>query len=166
MRHSQACRRGWTSPPIPRNRLYDDSSAGFYRRRRRSAVVPAPVYYDLRRGLMAPAPYHALYGPGDIPPANRTEAESAAPHPVTAAFMAHGESQCFAEEECRRTVLPLYGSDRADRRPSQGRLFDHLKKTGQWDDTLIVAPATMAIILATTGWGRRNCSMRNRCAFR
>ena len=28
---------------------------------------------------MAPAPYHALYGPGDIPLANRTEAERAAP---------------------------------------------------------------------------------------
>ena len=36
---------------------------------------------------MAPAPYHALYGPGDIPPANRTEAERAAPHPVVVAVL-------------------------------------------------------------------------------
>ena len=87
---------------------------------------------------MAPAPYHALYGPGDIPPANRTEAERAAPHPVTAAFMIHGESQCFAEEECRRTVIPTYMGLIAQIDAHLGRLFEHLKKTGQWDDTLIV----------------------------
>ena len=87
---------------------------------------------------MAPAPYHALYGPEDIPPANRSAAERAALQPVIAAFMAHGESQCFAEEECRRTVIPTYMGLIAQIDGHLGRLFDYLKKTGQWDDTLIV----------------------------
>ena len=57
---------------------------------------------------MEPDPWHAMYDEDDILPANRDESERADPNPVYAAFMNHPESQCFAREEVRRTVIPTY----------------------------------------------------------
>lgn len=51
---------------------------------------------------IAPAPYHAMYGPEDVLPPNRSEAELVNSHPVVAAFMAHEESRNFARDEVRR----------------------------------------------------------------
>ena len=57
---------------------------------------------------VAPAPYHALYGPDDVPPAKRSAEELVDPHPVYAAFLDHPESVSFAKDEVRRTVIPTY----------------------------------------------------------
>ena len=90
---------------------------------------------------IAPAPYHALYGPEDIPAANRSQAERHNPHPVTAAFMAHGESLSFAEEACRRTVIPTYMGLIKQIDDHLGRLFNHLQQRGLWEQTMIVFTA-------------------------
>lgn len=90
---------------------------------------------------MAPAPYHNLYGPEDIPAANRSQAERDHPHPVTAAFMAHGESLRFAEDICRRTVIPTYMGLIQQIDDHLGRLFSFLEERGLWDNTMIVFTA-------------------------
>lgn len=87
---------------------------------------------------IAPAPYHALYGPDDVPPANRGAAERARPHPVHGAFMQHEDSETFARDAVRQAVIPPYMGLISQIDAHLGRLFDHLKARGLWDDTLIV----------------------------
>lgn len=87
---------------------------------------------------IAPAPYHAMYGPGDVPLAIRSEAERAAPHPVYAAFMRHLDSESFSRDDVRENVIPAYMGLISQIDAHLGRVFDHLKQTGAWDETLIV----------------------------
>ncbi|GLQ06949.1 alkaline phosphatase family protein [Sneathiella chinensis] len=87
---------------------------------------------------MAPAPYHAMYGKQDILPANRTDAEKAAPHPVVQAFMAHEESRNFSDEAKRRHVIPAYMGLISEIDDNIGRLMAFLDQQGRLDDTLIV----------------------------
>ncbi len=71
---------------------------------------------------IAPAPYHAMYRPEQVIPANRSEAEKTDPHPVMAAFMAHEESIAFSRDEVRETVIPAYyGPDQPGRPPCRAR---------------------------------------------
>jgi arylsulfatase A-like enzyme len=87
---------------------------------------------------IAPAPYHEMYGAQDVVPANRSTGERASPHPVVSAFMQHGESVCFAEEDCRNTVIPTYMGLVSEIDHHLGRLFEHMQETGIYDETLIV----------------------------
>ncbi len=87
---------------------------------------------------IAPAPYNDIYGPDQLLPANRNDKELTNVHPVTAAFMQHGESECFSQDECRRTVIPTYMGLVRQIDDHLQRLFDFLKARGRWDDTLIV----------------------------
>ncbi len=87
---------------------------------------------------IAPAPYHGLYSANQILPANRTQAERDAPHPVHAAFMAHEDSVTFAREETRRAVLPAYMGLIREIDDWLGRLFAFLEANGRMDDTMIV----------------------------
>jgi len=47
---------------------------------------------------IAPAPYHAMYGEGDVLPALRVADERADPHPVYAALMAMRPARSFARK--------------------------------------------------------------------
>jgi arylsulfatase A-like enzyme len=87
---------------------------------------------------MAPAPYHALYGAADLPPANRSDAERAAPHPVIGAFMQHDEAQAFARDEVRARVLPTYMGLVTEIDDHIGRLMRFLEEQGRLGDTLIL----------------------------
>ena len=87
---------------------------------------------------IAPAPYHAIHGANDIPPVNRHEREREDPHPVHAAFMAHGDSESFARDEVRRAVIPVYMGLIREIDDHMGRLFAFLREQGRLDDTLIV----------------------------
>ncbi|MEM7403711.1 MAG: sulfatase-like hydrolase/transferase [Pseudomonadota bacterium] len=87
---------------------------------------------------VAPAPYHALYDNAQVLPPNRTDAERDDPHPVMAAFMKHGESACFAEDECRETVIPTYMGLIRQIDDHLGRLMTFLEERGRLDDTMIV----------------------------
>lgn len=88
--------------------------------------------------FMAPAPWHAMYGPEHVLPAVRTDAERASPHPVMAAFMQHGESQHFARQETRDTVIPTYMGLISQFDHHIARVFAHLETLGQADNTVIV----------------------------
>ncbi len=87
---------------------------------------------------IAPAPYHAMYGPNSILAANRTEQEKDDPHPVVAAFMLHDESECFARQDCRETVIPTYMGLVRQLDDHIGRLTRFLEDSGRLDDTMIV----------------------------
>ena len=90
---------------------------------------------------MAPAPYHALYGPEDCLPLNRTESELADQHAVLAAYRQHEESVSFQRPDAAATVRPTYMGLIGQIDDWLGRLFAHLKKLGRFDDTLIVFTA-------------------------
>ena len=87
---------------------------------------------------VAPAPYHAIYGPEDVPDAVRGEAERARPNPVAAAFMRHGESLAFARDEVRATVIPAYMGLVRQLDDHIGRLMAFLAGRGRLADTMIV----------------------------
>jgi arylsulfatase A-like enzyme len=86
---------------------------------------------------MVPAPYHKMYGADDCLPLNRAESELADQHPVLAAYRQHEESQSFQRPEAPSIVRPAYMGLIGQLDDWLGRLFDHLKKLGRFDDTLI-----------------------------
>ncbi|BAQ71911.1 sulfatase [Pseudomonas sp. Os17] len=87
---------------------------------------------------IAPAPYHALYGPGQIIPAVRAAPGQLSDHPVYAAFRQHEESLNFSRDEVRLNVVPTYMGLIKQVDDQLGRLLDVLQSNGRWDDTLIV----------------------------
>ena len=54
------------------------------------------------------APYHALYGPADVLPVVRSDAEKADPHPILQAFQQERWSTAFSRPGARETVIPAY----------------------------------------------------------
>ena len=87
---------------------------------------------------MAPAPYHKMYGAKDCLPLNRDERELVDQHPVLAAYRQHEESQSFQRADAPDIVRPAYMGLIKQLDDWLGRLFDHLKKLGRFDDTLIL----------------------------
>ena len=87
---------------------------------------------------MAPDPWHAMYDENDIPAANRDEAERTSPNPVIAAFMNHPESLCFAREEVRRTVIPIYMGLISEIDHHVGRLLNALDGERLANNTIVV----------------------------
>ena len=87
---------------------------------------------------MAPAPYHKMYGAKDCLPLNRDERELVDQHPVLAAYRQHEESQSFQRPDAPDIVRPAYMGLIKQLDDWLGRLFDHLKKLGRFDDTLIL----------------------------
>ena len=90
---------------------------------------------------MAPAPYHNMYGAKDCLPLNRDKSELEGQHPVLAAYRQHEESVSFGRPDARATVMPTYMGLIRQIDDWLGRLFDHLRKAGRFDDTLIVFTA-------------------------
>ncbi len=87
---------------------------------------------------MVPEPYHAMYGPNHILPANRRDGEREATHPVVAAFMKHEDSRNFQREEVRQAVIPAYMGLVKQIDDHIGRLIAALEEQGRMDDTMIV----------------------------
>jgi arylsulfatase A-like enzyme len=87
---------------------------------------------------MAPAPYHAMYGPEHCLPVVRSDAELADAHPVLAAYRQHEESRSFQRDECIRVVRPAYQGLIAQLDHHLGRLFDRMADRGVLDDTLVL----------------------------
>lgn len=87
---------------------------------------------------IAPAPYHAMYGPEHVLPANRGAAERDEPHPVHGAFMQHEESVNFARDEVRERVIPAYMGLVRQIDDQLARLWEFLDERGLFEHTLIV----------------------------
>ena len=87
---------------------------------------------------IAPAPYHALYGPGDIPKAARSAGERNSAHPVFQAFQQLRYSHAFSKEDVRRAVIPAYMGLIKQIDDELGTLFDYLNARGLFANTMIV----------------------------
>jgi arylsulfatase A-like enzyme len=87
---------------------------------------------------VAPAPYNDMYADSDILPTNRSAAELEDQHPVYAAYGKVAESESFAREEVRRTVIPTYMGLIKQIDDQMGVLFAFLQQQGRMTDTLIV----------------------------
>jgi arylsulfatase A-like enzyme len=104
---------------------------------------------------MAPAPYHALYGEDEIMPALKSEAELQDAHPVLAAYRRQEESENFARDETWRTVRPTYQGLIAQLDAHLGRLWQVLKETGRWRDTLVILTADHGDLLGDHWLGEK-----------
>jgi arylsulfatase A-like enzyme len=87
---------------------------------------------------VAPAPYHAMYGPADVSPAVRGTAERDDPHPVMRGYQATEPSLAFSRDEVRERVIPTYTGLVRQLDDHLGRLFAFLRETGRDRDTLVV----------------------------
>ena len=87
---------------------------------------------------IVPAPYHAMYGPADVPPATRHPLERQDAHPVYAAFMANRIAKAFQQDEVRAKVIPAYMGLIRQCDDQLGRILDHLERSGAIRDTMIV----------------------------
>ena len=87
---------------------------------------------------IVPAPYHDMFGPEDVLPAARTEAERQSPHPILAAFQAERYSTVFNREGARETVIPAYMGLIKQIDDQLGLLFDFMDKSGLTEETMVV----------------------------
>jgi arylsulfatase A-like enzyme len=87
---------------------------------------------------IAPAPYHTMYGTGDVIPAHRSEAERRDPHPVRQAFMQMRVGRNFSRDEVRERVIPAYMGLIKQIDDQIGVLLRFLNDLHLTDNTLIV----------------------------
>lgn len=90
---------------------------------------------------IVPAPYHAMYGPQHVPPANRHAREQQDAHPVHRAFMENRIGRAFSREEVRAKVIPAYMGLIRQCDDQLGVILDRLEESGAADDTVIVLTA-------------------------
>jgi len=98
-----------------------------------SYLRPHPPY-------RAPAPYHDCYDPADVPAFTRharREDEAAVHLFLQAVVGAEGIAAPADERDARQLVATYYGLMRLVD-DNLGRLFDHLRDTGRWDDTVVI----------------------------
>ena len=87
---------------------------------------------------MAPAPYHAMYGPNQALPVNRSPAELEEQHPVLAAYRRQEECVNFSRDETIAAVRPTYMGLISQLDAHLGRILAVLERSGRLADTLIV----------------------------
>jgi arylsulfatase A-like enzyme len=107
----------------------------------RSAGAPWCIHLSFIKPhwpYIAPAPYHALYGPDDVPPPVRSDEERSTLHAVFAAFQQLRYSRAFSREEIRRTVIPAYMGLIRQIDDELGKLFAYLDAKGLRESTMIV----------------------------
>ena len=107
-------------------------------------------YYRPHPPFIAPAPYHAMYRPEDMPKVVRagSPAEEARQNALLGYYVNHISQASFFQDGKK------LGSEMSEPEVAQlratycglmseiddqlGRVFDYLKQTNQWDDTLII----------------------------
>lgn len=113
---------------------------------------------------IAPPPYNDMYGPEHVIPVNRADAEWDDMHPVFETYASGKIGKSFARDEVRAEVIPSYMCLIKQCDDQMGRLFDYLKKTGRWDDTLIVVTSDHGDYLGDHWMGEKDlfhdCSSR------
>ncbi|MEM8631979.1 MAG: alkaline phosphatase family protein [Pseudomonadota bacterium] len=87
---------------------------------------------------LAPAPYNDMYGPEDMPPVVRSDAERNTDHPLMKAWLDTRICQSFSRDEVRDRVGPVYMGLIKQLDDQMGRLFDYLEISGRMKDTMVV----------------------------
>jgi arylsulfatase A-like enzyme len=107
-------------------------------------------YYRPHPPFIAPAPYHAMYAPADMPaPIRRARwEEEAAQHPLQrfylrgisqgSFFHGAGGAATALQEDAIRQMRATYAGLITEIDDCLGRVFAWLEENGQWDDTMIV----------------------------
>lgn len=87
---------------------------------------------------ISPAPYNDMYGPDDVQPVHRSEAELDDPNPLARLFQERVCAQTFAKNEARKTVVPAYMGLIKQIDDQLGHLFAFMDERGLLDQTMIV----------------------------
>ncbi len=88
---------------------------------------------------IAPAPYHAMYGPEHALPVRRHAAERGEnAHPVLREFQNEEVAQSFQNDSCIAAVRPTYMGLITQIDDHLGRVWALLDRMGRWEDTLVV----------------------------
>lgn len=87
---------------------------------------------------IVPAPYHNMYGPDSFIAPIRNDDEKIDPNPVYAAFSGNVIGTAFQDDTVREKVLGAYMGLIKQIDDQMGVLFEHLKSSGQMEDTMIV----------------------------
>ncbi|WP_323766948.1 sulfatase-like hydrolase/transferase [Marinovum sp.] len=88
--------------------------------------------------MVAPAPYHAMYGPDDVVPVVRSEAERDSAHPVYQVAQDRKHATIYNRPGARERVVACYMGLITQIDDHIGRLMAWLDETGRAEDTLIV----------------------------
>ncbi len=91
--------------------------------------------------IIAPAPYHDMFGPADVQNVVRGERERTNPHPVVNAFMRAEYSKSFSRSEVRDAVIPAYMGLVKQIDDHIGRLITFLESRELLQNTMIVFTA-------------------------
>lgn len=87
---------------------------------------------------VAPAPYHNMYGPDDVVPAIKSQAERDDPNPLAKFYMDRVAGKTFSDEEARQRVIPAYMGLITQIDDQLGILFDFMEERGMLEETMIV----------------------------
>ncbi len=87
--------------------------------------------------FLCSAPYHAMYDPASVPEPVRDPRERTQPLPYYARIGHYAQDQLLKEHEWRELRACYYGMI-TELDACLGRLFQALKDSGQWDQTLII----------------------------
>jgi len=87
---------------------------------------------------IVPEPYHNMYSAEHVMPAVRDEQERIDAHPVYEAYFNNVIGKAISSDGVREVVVPAYMGLIKQCDDQLGVLFDHLKKTGNMQDTMIV----------------------------
>ena len=87
---------------------------------------------------IVPKPYHNMYGPNQMLPVVRNDAERVDPHPVFGQYQNNAIGSAFHKREVRDAVIPAYMGLIKQCDDQLGRLLAYLEETGRMDDTMIV----------------------------
>ncbi|MBK1661618.1 phosphoric/sulfuric ester hydrolase PehA [Paracraurococcus ruber] len=107
-------------------------------------------YYRPHPPFIAPAPYHAMYRPDDMPGPVRaaTWRQEAQQHPLLdfylrgisqgSFFHGAGGAATALDAAAIRQMRATYAGLISEIDDNLGRVFDYLQETGQWEDTLVI----------------------------
>ena len=87
---------------------------------------------------IVPAPYHDMYNAQHVPAPVRHDTERDNPHPVFEAYMGNKIAQAFQQDDVRTKVIPAYMGLIKQCDDQLGRILDHLERTGEMGNTMIV----------------------------
>ena len=90
---------------------------------------------------IVPEPYASMFGPEDVPEPIRSEAEREEASPMLAALQNGRASKFFARDKVRERAIPAYMGLIKQIDDQLGRVYEALRETEQWEDTLIVFTA-------------------------
>ncbi len=116
-----------------------DQAIGFMQAQGEQPWVLHLSYVKPHWPYIAPAPYHAMYGPEQCLPVAREAAERGnAAHPILREFQNEEVARSFQNDDCIATVRPAYQGLISQLDHHLGRVWDDAGRAGRWDDTLVV----------------------------